>query len=84
LAEGVEPALGQVGDARREPEAEEMREPEHLVADAAAVGVMDGADEVRLMVEQAVDDVGGLAGRRDGHGMERRMPGRDVRVEKRR
>ena len=61
--------------ANRKPE--EMREPEHLVADATAVGVMDGAGEVRLMVEQAVDDAGGLAGGRDDHGVERRMSGRD-------
>ena len=75
-AEGIEPALGQVRDARREPEAEQMREREDVVADPAAVGVVDGDAEVRLVVEQAVDDVRGLAGGRDRHGVVGRVAGR--------
>ena len=38
--EGVEPALGQVGDARGEIEAEQIRQGEVVIADAAAIGVM--------------------------------------------
>jgi hypothetical protein len=56
-------------------------EREDVVADAAAVGVVDGAGEVGLVVEQAVDDVRRLAGGRDGDGVERRVAGRDVGVD---
>ena len=37
-AAGVEPALGQVGDARHEAEAEQGRQGKYVVADPAAVG----------------------------------------------
>jgi len=40
--EGVEPTLIQIGDARGGPEAEQMRQGEGVIADAAAVGVMGG------------------------------------------
>ena len=46
--EGVEPAVGQVGDARGEPEAEQMRQGEGVIADAAAVGVMGGNAQICL------------------------------------
>jgi hypothetical protein len=32
-----------------------------VITDSAAVGVMDGDAEVRLVIEQSVDDVGSLA-----------------------
>ena len=59
--EGVELAVGEVGDARGEAEAQEMRQGEHVVTHPAAVRVMDSYAEVRLVVEQAVDDVSRLA-----------------------
>ena len=34
---GIEPALGQVGDARRKAETQQVREAEDLVADAAVL-----------------------------------------------
>jgi hypothetical protein len=64
--EGVEPAVGQVGDAWGEPEAEQMRQGEGVIADAAAVGVMGGNAQICLVIEQAVNHMaaspeGGIA-----------------------
>jgi hypothetical protein len=39
-----------------------VSEREDVVADAATIGVMDGAGEVGLVVEKAVGDVRRLAG----------------------
>src|SRR4051812_50223424 len=80
----IEPALGEVGDARGEPEAEEMREPEHMVGHPTPIRVMGDDAEVRLVVEQAVDDVDGLAGGRDRRGGGGRVAGRGGGVEERR
>ena len=44
-----------------------------MVADAAPIGVMDSAVQVGFVVEQAVDDVRGLARGRDGDRVERRV-----------
>ena len=81
--EGVEPAVGQVGDARSEPEAERMRQGEGVIADAAAVGVMGGNAQICLMIEQAVDHIGGLTGRRDRRGVVRRLASGEMRVAQR-
>ena len=67
--EGIEPSLGKVRNARGELEAEQMGEREDMVADPSAVSVMDGDGEIGLVVEQAVDDVRRLAGRRDRDGV---------------
>jgi hypothetical protein len=76
--ERVQPALGEIGDARREVETQQVRKPEDMVADAASIRVMRGDRHVRLMVEQSVDDVRSLAGGWDGNGMVGRMTARDV------
>ena len=81
--EGVEPAVGQVGDARGEPEAEQMRQGEGVIADAAAIGVMSCDAQIRFMIEQAVDHIGGLTGRRDRHRVVRRLASGKMRVEQR-
>jgi hypothetical protein len=65
--EGVEPAVGQVGDPWREAEAQQAAEREHVVGDTAAVGVMDRAVDGAAMIEQPVDDVGRLALRHRDH-----------------
>jgi hypothetical protein len=54
-----------------------------MIADAAAVGVVNSDSEIGLVVEHAVDDMRGLAGWRDRGDMEGRVPGRVMRVEQR-
>src|SRR5689334_5733855 len=56
-AEGIKPSLGQVRDSRRKRKPQQIRESEDVIADAAAVGVMCGNAEVRLVIEQSVDDM---------------------------
>ena len=80
-AERIEPALGQVRNARREREAEEIRQCEDVIADAAAVGMVRCDAEVRLMIEQAVDHVRGLSGWWDRDRLERRLASCEMRVE---
>jgi hypothetical protein len=78
--ECIQPPLGQIGDARRKTEAEHPCQREYMVADTAAIGVVDGRGEVRFVVEQAVDHVRGFAGRRDRDRMERCVTGRHMSV----
>src|SRR5205085_7688110 len=63
-SKGVEAPLCQVGNARGEIEAEQISQGEVVIADGAAIGVMSSDAQVGLVVEQAVDDIGGFAGRR--------------------
>ena len=80
--EQVEPPVFEVADARREAEAEERAEPEHMIGDAARVGVVLLDPQARLMIEQPVEDMGGLAGgRRDYLGMVRAELVGDVGIE---
>jgi len=60
-AEGIEPPVVQVGNARREAEPQEMAQGEDVVGNAAAVGVVDGDLDVGAVIEQAVDDMGRFA-----------------------
>lgn len=59
--EGMEPAVGEVRDAGGEAEPEQAAEREHMIRDAAAVGVMDGGVDVAAEIQKPVDDVRGLA-----------------------
>ena len=52
-----------------------MRQGKHMVAYPAAVRVVDGDGEVGLVGEQPVDDLGRFARGRDGHRVERGVPG---------
>ena len=72
-AEGIEPTLGQIRNARREREAEQKRQGEDVIADAAAVGVVRANAQVGLVVEQSIDHMRGFAGGRDGNRVEGRM-----------
>jgi hypothetical protein len=81
--EGVKASLRQIGDAWRKIEAEQMRQSEGVIADAAAIGVVGRDTQIGLVVEQAVDDIGGLSGRRDRNRMVGRLAGRKVRIKKR-
>lgn len=64
-------------------EAERIRQGEDVIADAAAIGVVGRDAQVGFVVEQPVDDMGGLAGGRDRDRLVRRLARRQVRVEKR-
>ena len=64
-------------------EAEQIRQSEGMIADAAAIGVVGRDTQIGLVVEQAVDDMGGLSGRGDRDCMVWRLAGREVRIKKR-
>jgi hypothetical protein len=82
LAEDVEAAVLQVGDARREAEAEQGAQREDVLGIAAAVGVVARGGGLAPVVEQAVEDVDGLArGRRDDLRVERGVAVGEVGVE---
>jgi hypothetical protein len=70
-SEAIEPALGEVGDAWREPEAEQMRQAEDVLGDATPIRVVGHGRDRGLVVEQPVHDVRRLAVGRDHLGVER-------------
>ena len=55
-----EPLVGQVADARREPEAQEVAQGEDVVGESAGVRVVLLDAKVGLVVEQAVEHVRGV------------------------
>ena len=82
-AEGVEAAVAQVRDARREAEPQQREQAEDVVRDAAAIGMVDGAVDGGTVMEQPVDDMGGLAlGDRDRAHVERCVAIGDMGVER--
>ena len=81
-AKGIEPMIMEIGDAKREPKAQEEAEREHVVGNAAAVCVVDGGVQIGAVVEQTVQDVERFAiGDRDRLAMVGRVAARDVRVK---
>ena len=60
-----------------------MRQGEDVVADAAAVRMVDGNAEIGFVIKQPVYDVCRFARGRDGCRVERRVARRDVGVEQR-
>src|SRR5438874_2253442 len=50
---------------------------EVVIADGAAISVMRSDAQVGLVVEQAIDDIGGFAGRRDRNRMVGRLASRE-------
>ncbi len=79
----MEPAVGEVRDARGEAEPEQVTEREHVIRDAAAVGVVDRDVEVAAVIQQSVDDMRGLAlGRGDDLVAGRGVASRDECVER--
>ncbi|MDG5973458.1 hypothetical protein JAGODDHD_04228 [Sphingomonas paucimobilis] len=80
--QAVEPALVEVADAGREAEAEQMAQAEDMIDRAGGIGRMFADDQLAFMVEQAVEDMRGLAGiGGDDLGVERREAVGDVGVE---
>jgi hypothetical protein len=62
----------------------QVHEVEDLIVGAATIGLVGGSDQAGLVGEGAVDYIVGLASERHGHSVEQRMPGQNIRVEKRR
>lgn len=80
--EEMQPALADIGNARREAEAEQMAKREHMIGDAASIGVVIGDREIGGMMEEPVQDVRRLAGGGgDDLGVEGRIAVGDVGVE---
>ena len=57
----VELCVAQIADARCEAEAEQVHEGEDVIGEAGGIGVVLLDPQVRLMVEQAVEHIGGIA-----------------------
>ena len=57
----IEPAVGQIAEAWRKPEPQQVAEPEHVLGRAAGIGIVLPDDERALMVEEAIQNVGRLA-----------------------
>jgi hypothetical protein len=51
-AEGIEPALCEIGNSRGEAESQQVRQSKDVIADSAAVRVMGGDVQIRLMVSR--------------------------------
>ena len=50
----IEPAVGQIAEAWRKPEPQQMAEPEYVLGRAAGIGIVLPDDEGAFMVEEAV------------------------------
>ena len=48
----IEPAVGQIAEAWREPEPQQVAEPEHVLGRAAGIGIVLPDDERAFMVER--------------------------------
>ena len=78
----IEPSVGEVANARREAESQEVAEAEHMIDRAGGVGVVLANVDRAFMVHEPVEDMRGLAGvRGDDLGIERRVAVGDVGVE---
>ena len=53
----IEPAVGQIAEARRKPEPQQVAEPEHVLGRATGIGIVLPDGEGALMVEQAIQNV---------------------------
>ena len=78
----VEPLVGEVCDARSKREAEQVAQAEDVIGEAGGVGEMLFDAQLGFVIEQAVENMGGVAnGRVDDLGVEGRVLIGDVRVE---
>ena len=57
----IKPAVGQIAEARRKPEPQEVAEPEYVLGRAAGIGIVLSDDEGAFMVEEAIQNMGRLA-----------------------
>src|SRR4051795_11970913 len=82
LVKAVEPPVFQVRDTRRELKAEQGEERKDMFGIAAAVGVVAAHRNLALVIQEAVEDVQGLARRRRDHlGVERSEAVGEMRVK---
>ena len=82
VSEDIEPSIGEIADARREAEAQEAAQAEHMVDGAGGVGVMLANIERAFVMQQAVENMRRLAGvGGDDLGVERRIAIGDMGVE---
>ena len=78
----VELCVAQIADTRSEAEAQQMHEGEDVISEARRIGVVLFDPQIRFMVKQAVEDIGGVAYPDvDDFGAEGRVLIRDVGVE---
>jgi len=78
----IKPAVGQIAEARRKPERQQVAEPEYVLGRAAGIGIVLPDDEGAFIVEEAIQHVGRLACvSRNDLGVERCKPVGDVGVE---
>jgi hypothetical protein len=78
----TKPAVGQIAEARRKPEPQQVAESEYVLGRAAGIGIVLSDDEGAFMVEEAIQNVRCLACvSRNDLGVERRKPVGDVGVE---
>lgn len=80
--ESVKTSLRQVWDTWGKLKAKQIGQGEDMVADAAAMGMVGRYAQVGLVVEQPVDDIGGLPGGRNHDRVVWRLACREVRVKK--
>ena len=57
----IEPAVGQIAEARRKPEPQQVAEPEDMLGRATGIGIVLWDDEGAFMVEEAIQNVRCLA-----------------------
>ena len=50
----IKPAVGQIAEARRKPEPQQVAEPEYVLGRAAGIGIVLPEDEGAFMVEEAI------------------------------
>ena len=78
----IEPAVGQIAEAWRKPEPQQVAETEHMLGRTTGIGIVLPDNEGAFMVEEAIQNVGRLARlSRNDLGVERRKPVRDVGIE---
>ena len=78
----IKPAVGQIAEARRKPEPQQVAEPEYMLGRATGIGIVLSDDEGAFMVKEAIQHVGCLASvSRNDLGVERRKSVGDMGVE---
>ena len=74
VAVDIQALVGQVADARRKVEAEQMHEREDVIGEPSRVSVVFLNAQIGLVVQEAIEDVGGVAYRGiNDLGVERRV-----------
>ena len=67
LARHIKPLVGEIADAGRKTEAQQMTEGKDVIGEAGSVGVVLLDPQIGLMVKQAVENVRGVSGIRGDH-----------------